>query len=257
MADLIPAASVDLARLDYWADRLQACLLKSVEAVLEAGRTIVEAKAEMGDVGVRKLAEVVGIDKSTANYLERIGNNPVLSAHADSLPASLRALGELTRLEPDALEAAIEEGLVSPDLTIEGAQKLARGPIDEPLGDEDEGETGADREKVATQPRFSELRDEAVFSVERRRLEDACAILGQPGFRLTTEVAQDIVRALQPLEAARSQLLQLLEDEAGDVIDLPPFHAPRRVIPVADSRDAAQVSGTLRFEATQAPHAGA
>jgi len=258
VADIIPVGSVDVDRLDYWTGKLQACLAKSVEAVLEAGVTVVEAKADLGDVGLTKLAEAVGIDRTTTYYLERIGNSPALFAHANALPASLRALGELSRLDPEALEAAIEEGLVSPDLTVKGAQELARGPADGSLVDADGGETAADPQVTKSQPRFAELRDEAVFSVERGRLGDAVAVIMRPEFRLTVEVAQDILRALRPLEEARSTLLQILDDEVGDVVDLPVFSMPRpsRVIPV-DPRDPAQVAGTAQFEASQAPHAGA
>lgn len=250
----IPVTSEDVTRVTYWADRVRTELRRSVESIVSAGLDLMDAKQELGTIV--EVARVVGISKSQAHYLMQIASHPVLSTRVDDLPTSWRALAELAQAAPEELERWIEDGVLTPDTTVKAAHDLVaatKAPAVE--SDPDEGETSADREVVASTPKFAELRDEAVFSIERGRLADAVALIMKPEFRLTEEVSRDILKALRPFEDSRSVLLQLLEDEVGTLMELPPFTPPRRVIPVADPRDLQQVSGTARFEASQAPHA--
>jgi len=231
MSNLAVIETTEVARVEYWADRIRGHLRSSVESVIAAGRDLVEAKAELGDAGIRSVADAVGIDKSTVNYLIRVAENPVLSAHTDALPASVRALGELTRLDPEELEDAIEGGVVHPKLTVKDAQALVRdaGRVIEGALGGDEGETAAERKEPEV--RFADKRDEIVFSVTSsvKRLTDALELLKKTPVR--ADMARDIYAELRKLDTVRAQLIEVIDDEVGTLgIEPPSFTPPKKVI---------------------------
>ncbi len=262
---LIPVVSVEVARIDELASEVRSHLQKSVESVVSAGRLLVAAKAELPHGSWAHFLEKAGVTVRTAQELMAVASHPVLGDPRTSsyLPNSLGALTALTRLPEGELEAALAAEQVTPDLTVRDARDLirsaGRGP--ELEDDPDEGETSPDYDKAdapAPAPiRWAESRDEAVFSGTKGRYGDVLAVISRPGFKLSVPVAQDIIRALLPWEDTRAQLMQFLDDEVGMLISVPPYNEPRRIIPVTDSRDAAQVDGTEAFEARQGPHSGA
>lgn len=262
---LIPVVSVEVGRIDELASEVRSCLQQSVSSVLAAGQIIVEAKAELPHGSWLPFLELAGINERTAQRLMTVAQHPLLSNPdtCSDLPGSMRALAELARLDEDELAPLIESGAITPDLTVKGAQALVREASGGPglEDDPDEGETCVDYEKQdapAPAPiRFAESRDEAVFSATKGRYGDILAVISRGGFRLTVPVVQDILRALLPWEDERARLMQFLDDEVGPLISVPPYNEPRRIIPVSDSRDAAQIAGTDAFEARQGPHSGA
>ncbi len=263
---IIPVVSVEVARIDELASEVRSCLQRSLSSVLDAGRIILTAKAELPHGSWLPFLEMAGINERTAQRLMTVVQHPLLSNpdRCSDLPGSMRALAELARLDEEELLPLIEAGAITPDLTVRGAQELVRsagasGP--ELEDDPDEGETSPDYDKQdapAPAPiRFAEARDEAVFSAEKGRLKDCLAVISRPGFRLTVPVAQDIFRAMLVAEDERARLLQFMDDEVGMLIPVPPYNEPHRTIPVSDSRDVTQVAGTDAFEARQGPHSGA
>lgn len=262
MTDLLTLSGTEVSRIDYWADKVRSGMQRSLQAIIEAGKDLMAAKAELDHGDWLPMLEIAGINSRTAQELMAVAEHPVLGdARTSSLPSSLGALTALSRLPEDELAVAIEEGLITPDLTVRDARDLlkAAGRAMGGALDDDEGETAADADKVAaaSPQRFAEKRDEAVFSVTRLRLDDAVTIITAPGFKLTVAVADDLLRALRPLEESRSRLLQAIEDEVGHLLPgLPRYDPPTRIVevPAADPRDPAQVAGTSAFEAAQVSH---
>lgn len=58
----------------------------------------------------------IGIDQGTARRLMSIGRNPAISnrGNCNDLPTSIRALYELSRVDPDDIEAGIQSGAITP-----------------------------------------------------------------------------------------------------------------------------------------------
>ena len=62
----------------------------------------------------------IGIDRQTAHRLMKVGANTALSnvGNYQHLPTALRALSELSRLDPSDIEDGIESGAITPDMKI-------------------------------------------------------------------------------------------------------------------------------------------
>lgn len=113
-------------------------------------------------------------------------------------------------------------------------------------------EPGESRKKKDPEPaKHAERRDEAVFSVTQaaNRLGDAVGVINGPGFRLSTDVAQDILREVGKLDNTRGELLQVIEDEVGALgITVPPYTPPKSTITtkVADAGNPYLAAGEQR-----------
>jgi len=109
-----------LPRAEQWADRICTQLGKSVEAIIEVGRLLVKAKADLahGEWGRLFQDELVPFTINTAQRLMVISQHPTLSntAHAQYLPPSWTSLYELTKVEPKRLTAAFKDGIITPDM---------------------------------------------------------------------------------------------------------------------------------------------
>lgn len=93
---------------------------------------------------------------------------------------------------------------------------------------------GDEKPRKAPEPvRHAERRDEAVFSVTQaaNRLSDAAAVVQSPGFRLGTDVAQDLLREVGKVDTARATLLGLIDDEVGALgMTVPKYDLPKQII---------------------------
>ncbi|AGK88180.1 hypothetical protein M184_gp37 [Mycobacterium phage WIVsmall] len=84
----------------------------------------------------------IGIDDSTARRLMSIGGNEALGnrGNCHDLPSSLRALYELSRLPAEDIEAGIESGAITADMTIAQARDLVnpqpKPVVTQPSGDD-------------------------------------------------------------------------------------------------------------------------
>ena len=99
----------------------------SVEAIIEVGRLLVEAKAEVphGDFE-RMVKQKCPFSVRTARKLMQVSNHPALSksAHCAVLPASVDSLAVLASFEPDELNHAIGNRWVAPEMTRDDVKRL-------------------------------------------------------------------------------------------------------------------------------------
>jgi hypothetical protein len=104
---------------DRYVERIQSALSKTVEGILEAGRALIEAKAELHHGSFEHLVkERCPFSTRTARMLMAIASHQVLSNrnHGSDLPASWRTLYELSKFEPRELEHALSHHWIKPDM---------------------------------------------------------------------------------------------------------------------------------------------
>jgi hypothetical protein len=115
-----------VASTGAWAARITACWRASVEAIIEVGRLLIAAKAALphGEFGKMELPFTF----STAERLMAIARDRKLSnpAHVQYLPASWGTLYELTKLDDEQFEAAIDKKIIRPDMDRKEAVNGAR-----------------------------------------------------------------------------------------------------------------------------------
>jgi hypothetical protein len=100
-----------------WTSRIAAAWQKGVEAILETGRLLIEAKAALNHGEFESVIQLkLPFDRRTAQRLMAIARHPVVSnaAHAPHLPPSWMTLYELTKLPPETLLPKIEDGSITP-----------------------------------------------------------------------------------------------------------------------------------------------
>lgn len=111
-----------------WADRIKGHLGRAVEGIVAAGRELTAARAAL-DHGLfeRMVRDLLGMDPSTARRFMAIAQHPILSnrAHAHDLPTSWMTLYELTKAPDEALETALEHGVITPATTRSEVTHLA------------------------------------------------------------------------------------------------------------------------------------
>ncbi len=122
---------------EWFVQRIRYRLLACVEAVLEIGETLIQAKADLphGDFEAM-VRDDLGWSPQTARKFMAIARHPVLSnrAHCARLPPSWGTLAELARVKPEMLEKAIGEGVVRPDMTRDDTRSVLypKPPTHEP-----------------------------------------------------------------------------------------------------------------------------
>lgn len=116
------------SRAEQWAGRICTQLGKSVESIIEVGRLLVKAKADLahGEWGRLFEDELVPFSINTAQRLMAVSQHPVLSntAHGQHLPSSWRTLYELTKVEPQTLTNALKDGVIAPDMERRAVRAL-------------------------------------------------------------------------------------------------------------------------------------
>lgn len=104
---------------DDWAARITACWRASLDAILQVGRLLAEAKAALphGEFG-GMIESDLPFTASTAQRLMAIAADPKLSnpAHVQHLPPSWGTLYELTKLDDEQFEAKIADGTITPEM---------------------------------------------------------------------------------------------------------------------------------------------
>ena len=113
----------------FWADRIAARWQESVDAIIDTGRLLCEAKAalEHGEFS-GLIREKLPFGQRTAQMLMRIAEDPRLSnaKHVSLLPPAWGTLYELTRLDDQQFEAWLADGTIRPDMerkAVAGAVK--------------------------------------------------------------------------------------------------------------------------------------
>jgi len=119
-------------RAEQWAARICTQLGRSVEAIIDVGRLLVKAKADLahGEWGRLFADGLVPFGQETARQLMAVSQHPVLSnsKHAWNLPPAWTSLYELTKVEPKRLTAAFKDGIITPDMKRSEVKALLPAP---------------------------------------------------------------------------------------------------------------------------------
>lgn len=106
---------------ERWAGRITTQLGKSVEAIIEVGRLLVQAKAALdhGEWGRMFADRLVPFNQRSAERLMAIARNKQLSnsTNLSNLPPAVDTLYELSRVEPNQLKAAFKDGKITPAMS--------------------------------------------------------------------------------------------------------------------------------------------
>lgn len=98
--------------------RVRDDLADAAASFVSAGQHLIEDKAAVAHGEFSEVVATAGISHAWANHLMSIARHPVLanSYHGRNLPASVRTLAELARAPEAAVEAAIADGTITPEL---------------------------------------------------------------------------------------------------------------------------------------------
>lgn len=125
IATSLPAESVTLvydadSARHQWARTITLRWADSIEAIIDVGRLLMQAKRELRHGEWLKMFENQEIPFSdrTARRLMSIASNPQLTdrTHVSDLPSSWSTLYELTRLDDATWELALEDGKIYPEM---------------------------------------------------------------------------------------------------------------------------------------------
>lgn len=175
---------------------------KTVEAAILTGQALSAAKKDLAHGKWARFLGSVGMSQRYAHQFMQIGSNLNQRNCAD-LPTSSRALYELSRLDPEDIEAGIESGAINPNMKISEAKSFTRA--DWPVVPEP---TPEEREEQFEQ-KYQELIDEGYIpkppTEEERKAEAQEFIQSLIGNRRTQEpvTAEDkFAKALNAVGAA-------------------------------------------------------
>jgi uncharacterized small protein (DUF1192 family) len=101
---------------------------KSVLAVIDTGRRLLEAKQRLPHGGWLPFVDLLPFSERSAQMFMRIAEHPLLSnpQHASDLPASWYTLSVLAQLPAAEIEARIAAGEITPELERSKAEEWAR-----------------------------------------------------------------------------------------------------------------------------------
>lgn len=112
-----------------WASIIRNDLSRAVEGIITAGQHLTEAKAEVSHGEWIPMLGGIGISQQHAHKLMQISQNEAISnhSHVGDLPSTVRALYELSQLDPEGVEHGVEDGVIHPDMTAQDAKNLKSG----------------------------------------------------------------------------------------------------------------------------------
>lgn len=111
-----------------WVEVIRDDLGRAVEGIVSAGKHLIAAKADVNHGEWLPMLKEIGISDGYARKLMSIGRNGAISnrSHGNDFPTAMRALYELSRLDPEDIESGIESGDINPDMTIKDAKNYAQ-----------------------------------------------------------------------------------------------------------------------------------
>ncbi|HWX36746.1 MAG TPA: MT-A70 family methyltransferase [Steroidobacteraceae bacterium] len=127
---------------DEFAERITSCWRKSVEAIIEVGRLLTNAKAQLDHGEFTAMVNAkLPFGPRTATRLMAIGRDSRLTnrTHVSVLPNSWGTLYELTKLDDDQFQAKIADGTIRPEMErkdIAPAHQERRIEVQRSLSDE-------------------------------------------------------------------------------------------------------------------------
>lgn len=143
---------------EAWALRINSAWRRSLESVIETGRLLIDAKANLVERGQwqRMVATLLDFSPDTAQRLMAIARDDRLTntAHVRFLPRSYSTLHELTKLSDEEFQRGLAEKIICPEMErkdveiIRPTLRRAEG-IPEPAesGDPDQNATGGPMER--------------------------------------------------------------------------------------------------------------
>lgn len=168
-----------LHNADYYSRVICTEWRKSVEAVVEVGRLLIQAKhlCEHGEFlrlfkgHNNAVSKPVPFGERTAERVMCVAMHPVISnpTHASDLPQSWGTLYELTKLDGEQILAGIKAGEITPDMTRAQASALRSDPVEKP--EQPPHEEMADAVKNAVTKFVGRLTTPEQFMYVRSRLE--------------------------------------------------------------------------------------
>jgi N6-adenosine-specific RNA methylase IME4 len=103
--------------VSQYADRINAAWRQSVNGVIEVGRLLAQAKAELsGDFYKQLVERDLPFSSDTARRLIDIAEDERISAHVPCLPNHWGTLYELTKLDDKQFSAKVNDGTINPDM---------------------------------------------------------------------------------------------------------------------------------------------
>lgn len=124
-----------------WAKKIRQAHAASVQAIIETGRLLIEAKAdcdhgEWGEItGETTGHSMLPFSAATARMYMAIASHQTLTSNryrGNDLPASWRTLYELSQIDPTTLDQHIQAGRVHPNLTRSEAEALKAPSVIQP-----------------------------------------------------------------------------------------------------------------------------
>lgn len=132
---------------EQWANVIRVHLGQTVAGIVQVGRDLIEAKADLAHGEWLPMLAQAGIEDSTARRFMAIARHPVLAdrGNATILPSGdVTSLYQLSRLPEDRLTAAIEAGQVRPDMPRKDALALVNAtPTNGRAGDNGQNDVPA------------------------------------------------------------------------------------------------------------------
>ena len=116
--ELVSTRAGDLTRTEH-AERIASAWQSSVQSIIETGRLLTEAKADLEHgLSTAMVGEDLPFGPRAARMLMAVGNSPCITnrKHASVLPPSWMTLYELTKLSDDVFQARIADGTIHPEM---------------------------------------------------------------------------------------------------------------------------------------------
>lgn len=115
----VAVAQIEPRTADEFAERISACWRHSVEAIIEVGRLLAQAKATLDHGEFEAMVDAkLPFGPRTARKLMAVGRDERITnrTHVSDLPASYGTLYELTKLDDAEFTTRIADGTIHPDM---------------------------------------------------------------------------------------------------------------------------------------------
>ena len=139
--------------------RISGAWQKSRAAVFEAGRWLIDAKADLEHGEFEEMIENdLPFSRGTAERLMLVASDRRLrkAAHGPHLPTSWRTLYEITKLSDKQLERGIKKKIIRPDMERKDVEKLRPKPSKRRASDEWDHVTSSIKEAINIATRISD-----------------------------------------------------------------------------------------------------
>jgi hypothetical protein len=115
---------------EYWIQRINSPLERTVEAIIATGSALLEAKQALKRGEWLKLFDPgkLRIGKRSAQVFMAIAGNQALANTQNHayLPATINSLNMLAKIEPDKLQSAIKKGQLKPAMSFQEVKELSK-----------------------------------------------------------------------------------------------------------------------------------